>query len=114
MSVTRALRGHVRVLIDTSVWIHHFGEHEKSGAQATKVIELIPVTREILLTAAAVSECSIRPSSTARVAEVIANAHETAGEVVRVHGAVPHSQSLVEIAEIAFQNGGELEEERLG
>lgn len=45
ISVTRALRGHVRVLIDTSVWIYHFGEHEQFGAQATKVIELIEAGR---------------------------------------------------------------------
>jgi predicted nucleic acid-binding protein len=35
----RALRGHQRVLIDSSVWIYHFEQHTEFGAAASRVIE---------------------------------------------------------------------------
>ena len=35
----RALRGHQRVLIDSSVWIYHFEQHTEFGAPASRVIE---------------------------------------------------------------------------
>jgi predicted nucleic acid-binding protein len=33
-----SLRGHKRVLIDSSVWIYHFEQHPKFGTPATKAI----------------------------------------------------------------------------
>jgi len=33
-----SLRGHKRVLLDTSVWIYHFEQHPQFGEVATKVI----------------------------------------------------------------------------
>jgi predicted nucleic acid-binding protein len=35
----RALRGHQRVLIDSSVWIYHFEQHPEFGAPAGRVFE---------------------------------------------------------------------------
>jgi predicted nucleic acid-binding protein len=35
----RALRGHQRILIDSSVWIYHFEQHTEFGAPAGRVIE---------------------------------------------------------------------------
>jgi predicted nucleic acid-binding protein len=35
----RALRGHRRILIDSSVWIYHFEQHAEFGAPAGRVIE---------------------------------------------------------------------------
>lgn len=39
MVTLRALRGHQRVLIDSSVWIYHFEQHAEFGATAGRVIE---------------------------------------------------------------------------
>jgi uncharacterized protein len=35
----RALRGHQRILIDSSIWIYHFEQHAEFGAAANAVIE---------------------------------------------------------------------------
>ena len=37
----RALRGHERILIDTSVWIYHFEQHAEFGAAASRIIEAL-------------------------------------------------------------------------
>jgi len=40
--VTRnTLRGHRKVLIDSSVWIYHFEQHAEFGVAAGRVIELL-------------------------------------------------------------------------
>ncbi len=39
MVMPRALRGHQRVLIDSSVWIYHFEQHREFGATANRVIQ---------------------------------------------------------------------------
>jgi hypothetical protein len=35
----RALRGHERILIDSSVWVYHFEQHAEFGPAAGAVIE---------------------------------------------------------------------------
>ena len=39
MVTPRALRGHQRVLLDSSVWIYHFEEHNEFGASAGRIID---------------------------------------------------------------------------
>ena len=59
---SRLLRGHQRILIDSSVWIYHFEGHAEFGAAAGRVIEALEdgafhgVSSELILL-----ELTVRP-----------------------------------------------------